>query len=203
MKTIDFRKTYGAYYFPSAKEVTTVTVPVLSFVMVDGTGNPNTTPAFHQALEALFAVSYGLRFALKKQGVADYRTGPLEALWWTADDGTFDFDAGAEWKWTAMVLQPEVVTRPRFEDARSLAGERRDLPALSKLRLDRYREGMSAQVLHVGPYAAERPTIERLHAFIRDRGYRLAGKHHEIYLGDPRRAAPERLKTILRQPMRR
>ena len=203
MKKIDFRKTYGAYYFPPAKEVTAVTVPALTFAMVDGTGNPNTNPAFGRALEVLFAVSYGLRFALKKQGVADYRTGPLEALWWTAEDGTFDLDAGAEWKWTAMVLQPDVVTRSRFEDARSQAREKRELLALSKLRLDRYREGLSAQVLHVGPYAEERPTIDRLHAFIRDRGYRLAGKHHEIYLGDPRRAAPERLKTVLRQPMRR
>lgn len=203
MKKIDFKKEFGKFYFPSAKEVAMIDIPPLNFAMVDGVGNPNTMPAYREALEALYGVSYTLKFSLKKQGVADYRVGPLESLWWTDESGAFSMDPKAEWKWTSMILQPDVVTRTQFEDALSQLKEKRDPPALPRVRLERFHEGLAAQVLHIGPYAAERPTIERIHIFIRDHGFKLVGKHHEIYLGDPRRSAPERLKTVIRQPMRR
>ncbi len=202
MKTIDFRKEYGTLYFPSAKEVVIVDVPPMNFAAVDGTGNPNENPAFAQALEVLYGVSYTLRFGLKREGVAEYRVGPLEALWWTHEDGSFSPKAKKAWKWTSMIMQPDVVTRERFEDAASQLKEKKHPPALSRLRLERFAEGRSAQILHIGPYSAERPTIERIHRFIQAKGYRPEGKHHEIYLGDPRRSAPEKLKTVIRQPMR-
>ncbi len=203
MKKIDFKKEFGKLYFPSAKDVVVVDVPPMNFAMVDGAGNPNRNPAFQQAIEALYGVSYTLRFGLKKQGVAEYRVGPLESLWWTDASGGFSMDPKEEWKWTSMILQPDVVTRAHFQEAVSQLKEKRNPVALSKVRLERFHEGLSAQVLHIGPYSAEKPTIERIHLFIQENGYKLSGKHHEIYLGDPRRSAPEKLKTVLRQPMRR
>ena len=203
MKKIDFKKEFGELYFPSAKEVVIIDVPPMNYAMVHGAGNPNDNPAFRQAFEALFGVSYTLRFGLKKQGVAEYRVGPLEGLWWTNEAGGFSMDSNEEWKWTSMIMQPDVVTRAHFEDALSQLKEKKDPPALSKLRLERYDEGRSAQITHIGPYSAERPTIDRIHRFIQENGYKAAGKHHEIYLGDPRRSAPEKLKTVIRQPMRR
>lgn len=203
LKRIDFKKEFGELYFPSAKEVAVVDVPAMSFAMVHGRGNPNTSLEYRQALEALFGVSYTLRFGLKKRGVAEYRVGPLEGLWWTDESGTFSPDSKDEWKWTSMIMQPEVVTRAAFDDAVSQLREKKDPAALPKVRFERYDEGRSAQILHLGPYSAERPTIERVHRFILENGYRLAGKHHEIYMGDPRRSPPEKLKTVVRQPMRR
>lgn len=203
MRKIDFKKEYGTLYFPSAKEVAFVDVPAMQFAMVDGAGNPNTSPAYTQALEALFGVSYTLKFSLKHEGVADYKVAPLESLWWTDDMGRFSVDAKDEWKWTSMIMQPDVVTRLHFTEAVSTLREKKDPPALGKVRLGRWREGFAAQVMHIGPYAAEEPTIARIHAFIRENGYQLSGKHHEIYFGDPRRSAPEKLKTVIRQPASR
>lgn len=200
MKTIDFKKEFGELYFPTAKDVVFVDVPEMAFAMVDGSGNPNTDARYPQAIEALYGISYTLKFALKHAGVADYRVGPLESLWWTDEAGGFAFGSKDEWKWTAMIMQPDVVTRAAYEDAASQLREKKNPPGLKLLRFDRWREGKAAQILHIGPYAAEQPTIERVHAFIREQGYRLSGKHHEIYLGDPRRAAPEKLKTVVRQP---
>ncbi len=154
MKTIDFRKEFGTLYFPSAKEVVIVDVPPMNFAMVDGAGNPNGNPAFQQALEALYGVSYTLRFGLKKAGVAEYRVGPLEALWWTEDDGRFSPDSKSAWKWTSMIMQPDVVTPDRFREAVSQLKEKKDPPALSRVRLERFAEGRCAQILHVGPYSA-------------------------------------------------
>jgi hypothetical protein len=175
----------------------------MQFAMVDGVGNPNSNPGYVQALEALFGVSYTLKFALKHAGVADYKVSPLESLWWTDDMGRFSPDGKDEWKWSSMIMQPDVVKRSDFRDAVSRLREKKDPPALKKVRFERWREGMAAQILHIGPYSAERPTIERVHAFIRENGYHLSGKHHEIYFGDPRRSAPEKLKTVVRQPASR
>ncbi len=202
MKKIDFKKEFGHLYLPGAKDVVLVDVPAMQFAMVDGVGNPNGSPDYIQALEALFGVSYTLKFMLKHAGVADYKAGPLESLWWTEDDGGFSIDAKDEWKWTSLIMQPDVVRRKDFEDAASQLREKKDPPALTKVRFERWREGTVAQIMYIGPYSAERPTIERVHAFIRESGYRLSGKHHEIYLGDPRRSAPEKLKTVIRQPAR-
>jgi len=203
MKKIDFKKEYGELYFPSAKEAVIVDVPPMNFVTVSGTGNPNDNPAFQQSFEALYGVSYTLRFGLKKQSVAEYRVGPLEALWWTDEAGGFSIESKEDWKWTVMVMQPDVVTRTHFDNAVAQVREKRNPVALPKVRFERFDEGLSAQVMHLGPYATEKPTIERLHHYIKEHEYKLHGKHHEIYLGDPRRSAPEKLKTVLRQPMRR
>lgn len=201
MKKIDFKKEFGPLYGASSKQATFVDVPELAFAMVDGVGNPNTNPSYTQALEALFGISYTLKFALKHAGVADYRVAPLEGLWWTEDMSRFSMDAKDNWKWTSMIMQPDVVTRRHFDEAAAQLKEKKDPPALKLVRFERWREGRAAQILHVGPYAAERPTIERLHAFLRENGYKRAGKHHEIYLGDPRRSAPEKLRTVIRHPV--
>ena len=190
-------------YSPSAKACQLVDVPEMRFLMVDGSGDPNTSQDFQEAIQALHSASYTLKFALKKSGGPEFRVMPLEALWWNDVDGSFDMNSKSAWSWTAMIRQPDFVDEATMAEAIRQAGARRELPGLSKMRFERFEEGLSAQVIHVGPYAEERPTIERLHAFIAEQGCEPAGKHHEIYLGDPRRAAPDKLKTVIRQPVRR
>jgi hypothetical protein len=184
----------------SSKEPSIVDVPALQFLMVDGTGNPNRPGAFQDAIQALYSLSYGAKFMLKKTGT-EFRVSPLEALW--GSPGGLDPSKKSEWRWTAMIMQPAEVTPSVVEKVRAEAMGKKPLAALPRVRLERFREGLSAQVMHVGPYGDEAPTILRLHEFIEKHGYRLAGRHHEIYLGDPRRSAPERLKTLIRQPMTR
>ncbi len=206
MAKIDLKKQWADLYNPSAKQVVTVDVPALNFLMVDGAGNPNTAPAYADALQALYGVSYTLKFMLKKRGVGEeYTVMPLEGLWWTDDMGQFRADAKDEWRWTSMILQPAFISAEHVAEAAEELRRKKgaEAPAaLGLLRLEIYHEGLAAQIMHIGPYAAEAPTIQRIHAYIHEQGYALAGKHHEIYLGDPRRTAPEKLKTIIRQPMR-
>lgn len=196
----DLSKALQALYFPSAKEPVLVDVPTMRFAMVDGTGDPNSSAEFREAIGALYGVSYTAKFALKKAGGPKVLVMPLEALWWSEDEDDFLEARKGRWNWTAMLMQPEAVTRQVFDAAVHELRERKDPPGLSRLRFETFREGRAAQILHIGPYAAERPTIERLHAFIHEQGYEPAGKHHEIYMGDPRRTAPEKLKTVVRQP---
>jgi hypothetical protein len=178
-----------------------VRVPELGFAMIDGVGDPNTSPAYRDAIEALYGLSYTLKFALKKELGLSYRVGPLEGLWWADDMAVFSTGRKADYRWTMMIAQPEEVSAERFDRARDDVRRKKGPGVLDLTRLERLAEGLAAQVLYLGPYRDEGPTIERLHAFIRDAGYRLHGKHHEIYLGDPRRSAPEKLRTIIRQPM--
>ena len=190
-----------AHLYRAAREPALVDVPVLPFLMVDGHGDPNVSGQFRDAVQALYAVSYGLRFALKRAGGPDVRVAPLEGLWWADDLTVFRAGDKAAWDWTAMIRQPPEVTPALLAETVRAACAKKELPAAAALRLEPFEEGRAAQVLHVGPYADEGPTIERLHAFVAAQGLALRGKHHEIYLGDPRRAAPERLKTIIRQPV--
>ena len=202
VKKIDFKKEFGRLYFPSAKEVVAIDLPDMNFAMVHGKGDPNTSREYRDAREALFGASYAVKFALKLGGVADFKVAPLEGLWWSAK-GAEAFAAGGrkdDWEWISMIMQPDVVSQDRFQTVVSQLREKKDWPALSRIQLERFHEGSSAQVLYVGPYAAEGPTIERIHAFIRDRGWRLTGRHHEIYLSDPRKTPQERLRTVIRQP---
>ena len=202
MKTIDLKKELQHLYQASAKEVVQVSVPTLRYLMVDGQGDPNTSQEFAQAVEALFAVSYTAKFAMKKGIQAiDYAVMPLEGLWWADDMSAFVADDKANWKWTMMMLQPAFVSDEVIEAAMVSAGKKKQLPSLSKLRVEEFSEGSCAQIMHVGPFSEEGPTIARLHEFIAARTGRT-GKHHEIYLSDIRRARPEKWKTILRQPMR-
>ena len=187
--------------YSARTEPAMVQVPELAFLMIDGHGDPDTTAAFGESVEALYAIAYTAKFAIKHGGGEDYGVMPLEGLWWTRGPGVgFAVDDRSAWQWTLMVMQPECVTPEVLEDARARAAAKKHLDAIAGVRLERFAEGSAAQVLHVGPFAAEGPTIQRLHAFIAQQGYALSGRHHEIYLGDPRRAAPDKLKTILRQP---
>jgi hypothetical protein len=192
----ELRQLYSARPTPEL-----VDVPELSFLMIDGHGDPNRSPRYQEAVEALYAVSYALKFAIKRAGGPDYTVAPLEGLWWAEDMASFSVEDKSNWDWTMLILQPAEATPALVAQTGREVAQRRQLPAAAELRLQRYAEGASAQLLHLGPYADEGPTIARLHAFIQEHGYQLRGKHHEIYLGDPRRTAPERLRTIIRQPV--
>ncbi len=190
-------------YSPSVEEPALVDVPALSFLMLDGSGDPNTSPEYQEAIQALYGLSYGLKFALKKGPAGlDYAVMPLEGLWWAGDMATFTSGPRDDWRWTMMIAQPEAVTPEFFQQVRDEAVRKKGLAALAKVRLEAFHEGLSAQIMHVGPFSAEGPTIQRLHQFIAEQGYAPAGKHHEIYLSDPRRSAPEKMKTVIRQPVR-
>lgn len=209
MQKIDLRKELKHLYAPSARKVQIVDVPEFQFAMLDGAieagAEPGTSPAFTDALQALYGISYTLKFMskLRAENPIDYPVMALEALWWVGEGG-FDFNRKDNWAWTAMILQPDHITPAMFQEGLAqLRKKRGDSPALGKLRLERFHEGLAVQIMHIGPYSEEPATIERLHAFASENGYRLRGKHHEIYMGDPRRAAPEKLKTILRQPVER
>jgi hypothetical protein len=171
-----------------------VEVPEGLFLMADGRGDPNWSPEYQRATEALFAVSYALRFRLRRELGVDRKVGPLEGLW-AIDGGTFSFDERSNWRWTIMIEQAEAASSEMVDTA----ARAKDLRV--PLRLERLREGLAAQILHVGPFADEPRTIERLHAFMDSKRMRAVGRHHEIYLRDPRRTAPERLRTIIRQPV--
>ena len=202
MLKIDWKKELKHLYRPSARALVAVDVPALNFLMIDGAGDPNTAQEYQQAVEALYAVAYALKFMVKKGPAAvDYGVMPLEGLWWVDDMRQFSVDDKGAWQWTMMIMQPEHVTETLLEEALEQVRVKKDPAALGKMRFESYHEGLAAQIMHVGPYAAEAPTIEKIHRFIAENGYQLRGKHHEIYLGDPRRTAPERLKTIIRQPM--
>lgn len=201
MVKVDLREQFKALYTASNKQAALVQVPPLSFLMIDGRGDPNTTLEYQQAVEALYGLSYTLKFHFKKSAQAiDYPVMALEGLWSVPD--LIDLANRDKWEWTMMIMQPEWVTRDLVTELAEGLARRKPLAAMAKVRLEEYSEGLAAQILHIGPYAAEWPTIERLHSFVRESGYELYGKHHEIYLSDPRRAAPEKLKTILRHPVR-
>lgn len=200
MSKTDYKKELRHLYH-ATKEPVVVDVPPMNFLMIDGSGDPNTTPEYQHAVEALFSVSYAVKFKMKKTQGVDYVVMPLEGLWWADDLSAFVKDDRAHWKWTMMIMQPDVVPAEMVEEAVAEVREKKELPALDKLRFERFHEGRAAQVMHIGPFSEEGPTIERLHDFIRERG-ELTGKHHEIYLSDVRRANPKNWKTILRQPMK-
>ena len=206
MAKIDLRKQLKHLYNPSKKEVSIVDVPAMNFLMIDGEGNPNTSQAFRDAMEALYAASYTLKFGLKfgkfSKKTYDYPVMPAEGLWWTDDMSRFSLDAKDLWKWTLMIMQPEFITPAMVEAARQEVAAKKNPIALPQVRFESYHEGLSVQIMYIGPFADEAPTIQRLHHFIKDGGHQLRGKHHEIYLSDPRRTAPEKLKTVIRQPMR-
>jgi hypothetical protein len=202
MEKIDLKKELKQFYRASAAEIVQVDLPPLRYLMIDGQGDPNTTPAYAQAVEALFTVSFTAKFAVKKGAQAiDYAVMPLEGLWWAENLSAFTTNDRRNWNWTMMILQPSFATDAVIDDAMIQAARKKKLPAIAKLRLEVFSEGRCAQILHVGPFTEEGPTIMRLHEFIEARSS-LTGKHHEIYLSDVRRADPKKWKTILRQPMK-
>jgi len=190
-----------ALYFPSPKAPALIKVPKMNFLMIDGQGNPNISTEYQQAIEALYGVCYTMKFThAKGHAIRESRVMPLEGLWCIAFDQNMSPDA---WQWTAMIMQPKAITRKAVEAAVGVLRRKKNPAALPKLRFEAFAEGLAVQIMYLGPYADEKPTIERLHRFAEENGYRLHGKHHEIYYGDPRRTKPERLKTVIRQPVER
>ena len=202
MAKIDYKKELKHLYQPSAKEVEIVEVPQMNFLMIDGEGDPNTSQAFQDAVGALYSLAYTLKFMIKKGAVGiDYGVMPLEGLWWVDDMAQFSIDKKDEWKWTLMIMQPELVTRELFEEAVEEVRKKKNPVSLSNIRFESFCEGKAAQIMHNGPFSEEGPTIEKVHTFIKENNYNRSGKHHEIYLSDMRKTAPKKLKTIIRQPM--
>jgi len=205
MIKLDLRKELKHLYTPSAKKVELVEVPRFKFLMADGAIEPGlapgTSPLFQEAMQALYGAAYTLKFMskLRKEDPVDYPVMASEGLWWV-EDGQFDINHKDNWVYTLMILQPDHITEDMFQEALGqLRKKRGDLPAFSRLRLDEFEEGLCVQIMHIGPYATEPATKEKMEAFAREKGYTLCGKHHEIYLGNPLRAEPEKLKTVLRQ----
>lgn len=198
MSKLDIKKEFKQFYKPSAKQVEMVDVPKFNFLMVDGEGGPDGTEA-KQAIEALYPISYKAKFLSKAKG-KDYVVAPLEGLWWADDMKDFETGKRENWKFTYMIMQPDFVTTEMIEEARSKAAEKKDIPALSKVRFESFKEGKAAQIMHIGPFSEEHDNIMRLHDKIAEIGGKLSGKHHEIYLSDFRKVDPQKMKTVLRQP---
>lgn len=201
MAKFDFKKENKGLYYPSTKEVSVVDAPKMNFLMIDGQGDPNTSQEYQNAMEALFPVSFRAKFISKKEKSKDYVVMPLEGLWWVDDMENFSIEDKSAWKWTSMIMQPDFITNSMIDKAIKEVKEKKNPPALPKIRFESLHEGLSAQIMHIGPYSAEGPTVEKLHGFIEDEGYKMRGKHHEIYLSDIRRTNPERLRTVIRQPI--
>jgi hypothetical protein len=211
MKKLDLKKELKAYYKPSAKKIEAIQVPRFNFLMIDGAiepgMEPGTSPLFEENMGALYGAAYTLKFMLKKRQVdpVDYPVMALEGLW-DVRDGVFDINVKDNWDYTLMILVPDLITQELFNKALTQMREKKgDQPGYARLRLEGFEEGLCVQTLHIGPYATEPETLEKMQAFMREHGYRdlvgAGGKHHEIYMGDPRRAAPEKLKTVLRHPV--
>jgi hypothetical protein len=211
MKTLDLKKDLKAYYQPLAKKVEFIEVPRFNFLMIDGAiepgMEPGNSPLFQENTEAIYGAAYTLKFMLKKRAddPVDYPVMALEGLW-DARDGKFDINVKDNWDYTLMILVPGLITAADFEEALAQMRKKKgDLPGYARLRLDSFEEGPCVQTMHIGPYATELETLEKMQAFMQENGYRdlvgNGGKHHEIYLGDPRKAAPEKLRTVLRHPV--
>jgi len=212
MKTLDLKKNLKAFYKPSAKKVEFIEVPRFQFLMIDGAiepgMEPGNSPMFEENMQALYGAAYTLKFSLKKrdQDPVDYPVMALEGLW-DARDGKFDINVKDNWDYTLMILVPDLITPAIFEEALAqMRAKKGDQPGFARLRLDSFEEGPCVQTMHIGPYATELETLEKMQAFMQENGYQdlvgKGGKHHEIYLGDPRRSAPEKLKTVLRHPVK-
>lgn len=202
MEKIDYKKELKHLYKCSAKDAVIVDVPAMNYLMIDGKGDPSEEQSYQEAMEALFSLSYTIKFMIKKGEMAiDYGVLPLEGLWWADDMSAFRENRKDEWLWTMMIMQPQIVTQKIIDEATKQVKEKKNPAALSKLTFEKFSEGKSAQIMHIGPFSEEGPTIEKLHTFISENKGQLRDKHHEIYLSDVRRAAPEKWKTIIRQPM--
>jgi len=199
---IDFKKELKHLYQPSVKHCVMIDVPIMNFLKIDVQGDPNTSQSFQEAIEALYSMAYTLKFMLKKKGTnPDYVVPPLEGLWWTDNMAEFSLKDKDNWKWQLMIMQPEFVTSDLVEEAKKQVKRKKNPAALELIYFGSYDEGKAAQIMHLGPFSDEGPTIEKLHQFIKTQGYTLRGKHHEIYLSDPRKSDSAKMKTVIRQPV--
>jgi hypothetical protein len=199
---IDFKKTLKYLYNPSKAGFHLVEVPSMNFLMINGVGDPNTSEKYKEAIECLYSTSYALKFALKSQGV-DHIVPPLEGLWWMENMDEFTMANKYRWEWTMMIMQPEWVTTEWVDKVKTDVIKKKKLTSLSNMKFETFHEDLSVQILYTGPYDQEAPTIAEMHKFIKSNGYQTNGKHHEIYIGDVRKTSPEKLQTILRQPIRK
>jgi hypothetical protein len=203
LEKYDLRKAHRHLYAPSTKDFSVVDVPAMTYLALDGAGDPNSSSAYAEAVEALYTVAYSIKMRSKKELARDFVVGPLEGLWRADDMSAFTRREKGSWQWTMLIAQPDWVTADMVETARALARRKKDLDALDVVALRSIHEGTCVQILHVGSYDDEAPTLERLHdTYLPEHGLTFNGDHHEIYLSDPRRTAPNKLKTILRQPVR-
>ena len=203
MDKIDYKKELKELYAAKAGNPVVVQVPTMNYIMIDGQGDPNTSQEYIDAIQTLYPLAYTIKFTSKLKYGNDFGVMPLESLWWTEHMADFSAENKDNWLWTAMIMQPDVVTEDIYNQAVQQLKQKKSLKALDKLRFAAYDEGRAAQVLYIGPYAKEGPTIQQLHEFISDQGGTLDETnkhHHEIYLGDPRRTDSSKLKTIIRQP---
>ncbi|MBE0682793.1 MAG: GyrI-like domain-containing protein [Anaerolineales bacterium] len=211
MKILDLKKQFKYLYQPSAKKIETVQVPNLQFAMIDGSiekgSEPGKSPSFAEATMALYGLAYTLKFMLNKRktNAVDYPVMALEGLWWV-EDGMFDITIKDNWFYTLMIMHPEVITQELFEEAREQVRRKKgDSEKLSNARLAYFEEGLCVQTMHIGPYAAEPATIERMREYMKENSLKdnvgPHGKHHEIYMSDPRRVSPDKMKTVLRHPV--
>lgn len=199
----DVKRAYRELYAPSAREFTLVDVPPMRYLAVDGHGDPNTAAEYAEAVEALFSVAYAVKFRSRNELGRDFVVAPLEGLWRADDPAAFVARDKSAWDWTLLIAQPDWIDEALVAEAVAAARAKGDRPALALVRLRELHEGPSAQILHVGSYDDETPTLARLHdEWMPQHGLTFAGDHHEIYLSDARRTAPEKLRTILRQPVR-
>jgi hypothetical protein len=206
MLKLDLKRKYRHLLNPTPKAPTMVDVPALNYLWIEGSGDPNTSQVYQDAVNTLYSVAYTLKFMCKKgelegQAPVDYPVMALEGLWWAEDMALFLDTPKDEWLWRMMIMQPDLITAQNVQQASEQAARKKELPALPRLQFGPYAEGLCAQIMHLGPYAAEGPTVQALHAFIKENRYQTNGRHHEIYLSDPRKAAPARMKTIVRQPI--
>jgi hypothetical protein len=201
VKKIDLRKELKLLYTPSLKEPELIQVPKFNFLMIDGEGAPE-SQAFQNAIQAIYSAAYTMKFTYKIEKGIDYPVMALEGLWWLKTGEPFQMGNREDWCWTLMILQPKVVTKAALTKAQKKIKEKKELLSLDKLRLDSFSEGLSVQMMHIGPYADEPATMKTIEEYSAERGITACGKHHEIYLNDPRRVKQERMKTILRHAVK-
>lgn len=211
VEKLDYKKAYKDYYVPKTKP-SIVNVPEMTFIAVDGQGDPNTAQSYQAAMEVLYGLSFSIKMSkmsgTQPVGYFEYVVPPLEGLWWLEDDSTFDgihvTDKG-KFCWTAMIRQPEFVTPAVFETAKAVLQKKKPDLDLSLARLLCFAEGLCVQVMHIGPYDDEPVFIQAMDRYIAENGYEndfsSGRKHHEVYLSDPRRTAPEKMRTVLRHPV--
>jgi Uncharacterized conserved protein len=204
----DFKKEFKDLYQP--KDISVTDVPEMLFIMIDGKGDPNTSADYLSAVEVLYGLSYSIKMSKMSgklpEGYFDYVVPPLEGLWNYDDGGPFRFGEKNKFVWTSMIRQPEFVTREIFEAAKTSLLKKKPELDLSKAKLEKFKEGLCVQALHTGPYDGEPATIAKMEKFILENGYSSDfgfRRHHEIYLSDPRKTETEKLKTIIRQPIKR
>lgn len=204
-KKLDYKKDFKQLYFPPTEPVF-VDVPEMKFLAINGKGYPNQkgNGEFQQAIQALYGIAYTMKFTLKFKKIGqEYTIPPLDSLWWMQGGGTISKKRLQDWRWTLMIPQPDFITKKYISDAILLLKKRGKTGPFGKVQFKKWKEGRSAQLMHIGPYDKEGPSINKLLAFIKEKKLKVSGKHHEIYLSDPRRVAPSKLKTVIRYPVKK